>query len=67
MQCSVGYDAASTEGIGRNFLLLSPGAIAEPWAPDPRSWEKFHARDNATARFYKERRCSLPPRTAQHA
>lgn len=23
---------------------------------DPQSWERFHAKDNATARFYKERR-----------
>ncbi|CAL8467539.1 g7077 [Coccomyxa elongata] len=35
------------------------GLTTKPWIPDPRSWEKFHARDNATARFYKERRYLL--------
>lgn len=24
---------------------------------DDTSWERFHAKDNATAKFYKERRC----------
>ena len=28
----------------------------EKWQYDSRCWESFHARDNATARFYKERR-----------
>ena len=35
---------------------LSDEAPVQPWEYDPANWEKFHARDNATARFYKERR-----------
>lgn len=27
---------------------------------DDTSWERFHARDNATAKFYKERRSDIP-------
>lgn len=40
----------------------SEEAPVQPWQYDPRNWERFHARDNASARFYKERRCE-----AQHS
>ena len=32
---------------------------AEKWQYEKGCWEAFHARDNATARFYKERRSAL--------
>ena len=31
-------------------------STSQAWQPDNQSWDKFHRRDNATARFYKERR-----------
>ena len=42
------------------YIFLKRGCISagpdKPAVADEEVWEAFHARDNATARFYKERR-----------
>lgn len=49
-----GGDAGT--GAVRRRELAWPEAGLRPWQYEISCWESFHAKDNATAKFYKERR-----------
>ena len=47
------------EALAISHAVITAAANTEaagPWQYNSSVWESFHARDNATARFYKERR-----------
>lgn len=50
-----GSEAGTDVGANRHEAVNT--ADAGKWRYDSSCWESFHAKDNATARFYKERRC----------
>lgn len=47
-----------TDGISQGDATVSKAGQGQ-WQYDSSCWESFHAKDNATARFYKERRYVL--------